>query len=216
VRWVLERTREVVPTAIVPLPDDRHHLAADFLARACVDHPLLPYLVPVRAARTRQALASAALALIEFGIHCGEVDVTEGRLDGLAVWLTPGASWASPARRLRTVRLAAALGLSADGFVRCLRVAHNLERFEHRALPTARRDLLLMAIHPDRVDKGIEERLLLAGLRRADADGLPTATVCYRAAPVLFYARFGFRVVGEGELPGGGPRYWLLTRQPMG
>ena len=215
-RWVLERTRQVVPTAIVPLPDDRHHLAADFLARACVEHPLLPYLIPVRAARTRQALAHAGLALIELGVHCGEVDVTEGRLDGMAIWLAPSASWSSPTRRLRVVRLAAALGLSADGFVRCLRMAHNLERVEHRALPTARRDLLLMAIHPDRRDKGIEERLLQAGLRRADAEGLPTATVCYRAAPVLFFTRFGFRVVGDGDLPGGGPRYWLMTRQPAG
>src|SRR5688500_59580 len=206
-RWVLERARQVIPTPIVPLPDDCHHLTADFLARACVDHPLLPYLVPIRAHRTRQALAGAAPSLIEFGVRYGAIDVTEGRLDGLAAWLSPGPNWASPARRLRAVRLAAALGLSADGFVRALRLAHSLERVEHRALPTARRDLLLMAIHPDRRDKGIEERLLQAGLRRSDADGLPIATVCYRAAPVLFYARFGFHVVGEGELPGAGPRY---------
>jgi ribosomal protein S18 acetylase RimI-like enzyme len=215
-RWVLERTREVVPTAIVPLPDDRHHLTADFLARACVDHPLLPYLVPLRAARTRQALAHAGLALIELGIHCGEVDVTEGRLDGMAIWLTPGTTWASPARRLRVVRLAAALGLSADGFVRCLRTVHHLERTDHRLLPAARRELLLMAIHPDRRDKGIEDRLLQTGLRRSDADGLTTMTVCYRAAPVLFFGRAGFGVVGEGELPGAGPRYWLMARPPRG
>jgi ribosomal protein S18 acetylase RimI-like enzyme len=212
-RWVLvERSRQL-PTAVVPLPEDRRHLAADFLARACVDHPLLPYFAPVRAVRTRQALAAAALALLDFAEHCGEVDVTEGRLDGLAIWLRPGPSWTAPARRARTLRLAAALGLSPEGFVRCLRFAVHLERAEHRLLPSPRRDLLLLAIHPDRRERGIEELLLRAGLARADAEGLPVATVCYRAAPVLFFGKHGFQVVGEGDLPGGGPRYWMLVRE---
>ena len=215
-RWAVEQARRTLPTAAVPLPADRRHLAADFLARACADHPLLPYLVPTPAVRTRQALATAGLSLIDFGEHSGEVDVTEGRLDGLAVWLTHGSHWTAPARRARALRLAAALGLGPDGFVRCLRAVLHLERAEHRALPAHRRDLLLMAIHPDRREGGIEEPLLRAGLARADAAEMAVATVCYRAAPVLFYTRFGFRVVGDGELPGGGPRYWLLVRLPGG
>ena len=216
IRWVVEQARRTLPTEVVPLPADRRHLTADFLARACADHPLLPYLVPAPAMRTRQALAASGLALLDFGEHCGEVDVTEGRLDGLAVWLTHGSHWTAPARRARMLRLAAALGLGPDGFVRCLRVVLHLERAEHRALPADRRDLLLIAIHPDRREWGIEEMLLRSGLARADAADMPVATVCYRAAPVLFYARFGFRVVGEGELPGDGPRYWLLSRPPGG
>jgi ribosomal protein S18 acetylase RimI-like enzyme len=214
--WVVERARPAVPTEIIPLPADRRHLAADFLARACADHPLLPYLVPVRALRTRQALAEAALTLIDFGEHCGEVDVTAGRLDGLAIWLTPGTSWTAPARRARTVRLAAALGLGPDGFMRCLRLAFHLERIGHRLLPVPHRELLLVAVHPDRRDRGIEEALLRVGLARADAACLPVATVCYRAAPVLFYLKHGFQAFAEGDLPGGGPRYWLLSRPAGG
>lgn len=213
-RWVVEEARRTVPTEVVPLPADRRHLAADFLARACPDHPLLPYLVPIPALRTRRALAAAGLALLDFAEHGGEVDVTAGRLDGMAIWLTPGSSWTAPARRARALRVAAALGPGPDGFLRCLRLALHLERIGHHHLTAPHRELLLLAIHPARRERGIEELLLRHGLARADAGGSPVATVCYQAAPVLFYVKLGFRVVDDGELPGGGPRYWLLVRQP--
>ena len=214
-RWVIEEARRALPSEVISLPADRRHLAADFLARACADHPILPYIVPVRALRTRLALAEAGLALLDFAEHGGEVDVTQDRLDGMAVWLTPGSSWTAPARRARALRLAAALGMGPDGFLRCLRLAIHLERISHRHLGDPYRELLLLAIHPARRDRGIEELLLRSGLARADAEGTPVATVAFQAAPVLFYVKFGFQVVGEGELPGVGPRYWLLARQPQ-
>jgi ribosomal protein S18 acetylase RimI-like enzyme len=91
-----------------------------------------------------------------------------------------------------------------------------LEGIGHRLLPAPHRELLLLAVHPDCHDRGIEETLLRVGLARADAARLPVATVCYRAAPVLFYVKHGFRVLGESDLPGGGPRYWLLSRPTGG
>ena len=59
--------------------------------------------------------------------------------------------------------------------------------------------------------RGAGDGLLQAGLARADRGGLP----CYRetTAPraLPFYARHGFEIAAEGDVPGG-PHLWGLLR----
>jgi ribosomal protein S18 acetylase RimI-like enzyme len=203
-----------LPREIVPLPSDRRYEAADLLGLACGDHPLVPYLAPTPGGRTRQALASAGVTLIGFGESCGEIDVTAPILDGIAIWLTPAHAWQLPARRAWELQVAAALGQGMGGFLRCLRLLGQLDRAGRQAVPVPHRQLFLLGVHPVRQDRGLEEALLRRGLERADTEGLPCTTICFRATTVLFYVHHGFAVVADGNVPDGGPHYWLLLREP--
>ena len=51
-------------------------------------------------------------------------------------------------------------------------------------------------------------------LARCDVEGLCAALDTTDPATLDFHARHGFEVVDEFELPGGGPRVWVLLREP--
>lgn len=197
---------------IVPLPSDRRHQAADLLGLASADHPLVPFLAPAAHGRTRQALAVAGQSLIGFGEACGMVDVTSPILDGLAIWLAPAPAWQLPVRRAWEVQVAAALGQGISGFMRCLRLLAQLDRAGREAAPEPHAQLLALAVHPARRGRGLEETLLEAGLGRLDAAGVACTTVCFQAATVLYYVEHGFRAVADGDVPQGGPHFWVLRR----
>lgn len=201
---------------IVPLPSDRRHQAADLLGLASADHPLVPFLAPAAHGRTRQALAVAGQSLIGFGEACGGVDVTSPILDGLAIWLTPGQAWQLPLRRAWEVQVAAALGQGMAGFLRCLRLLAQLDRAGHEGAPEPHAQLLSLAVHPARRGRGLEELLLETGLARVDRAGVPCTTVCFQAATVLYYVEHGFRAVADGDVPQGGPHFWVVRRPARG
>ena len=202
----------VLSREIVPLPSDRRHQAADLLGLASADHPLVPFLAPAAYARTRQSLALAGQSLIGFGEACGAVDVTSPILDGLAIWLSPAPAWQLPVRRAWELQVAAALGQGLAGFLRCLRLLSQLDRAGKEAVPEPHSQLLAHAVHPARRGRGLEDALLVAGLERWDQAGVACTTVCFQASAVLYYVAQGFRAVADGDVPQGGPHFWLLRR----
>ena len=55
---------------------------------------------------------------------------------------------------------------------------------------------------------------LAPGLARCDAEGQCAALDTSDPANLDFHARHGFHVVDEFELPDGGPRMWVMLREP--
>ena len=53
-------------------------------------------------------------------------------------------------------------------------------------------------------------------LERADRDRLPCYLETAKEINVSFYKKHGFEVVVEDDLPGGGPRFWTMKRDPVG
>jgi hypothetical protein len=51
-------------------------------------------------------------------------------------------------------------------------------------------------------------------VEQAAADGLPLWLETGVERNLALYRRFGFRVVAEGDAPGGGPHVWFLRRDP--
>jgi hypothetical protein len=51
-------------------------------------------------------------------------------------------------------------------------------------------------------------------LARADADRLPCYLETMNEKNVLFYEKYGFRVVRDGEVPRHGLRAWAMLREP--
>lgn len=82
-------------------------------------------------------------------------------------------------------------------------------------LPAERHWLLdQLAVEPAAQGRGIGGAMLRFAISRAEADDLPLYVETGTAANVAWYERFGFRVVIEGDAPGGGPHVWFMRRDP--
>jgi GNAT superfamily N-acetyltransferase len=69
-----------------------------------------------------------------------------------------------------------------------------------------------LAVEPAAQGRGIGGAMLRFAIGRAQADGLPLFLETGVAGNVPLYERFGFRVMGEGDAPGGGPHIWFMRR----
>jgi GNAT superfamily N-acetyltransferase len=74
--------------------------------------------------------------------------------------------------------------------------------------------LAVLGTDPPRQGCGVGSSLLEPVLSRCDAEGLPAYLESSKERNVPFYARHGFEVTKTIDLPGGGPRLWLMWREP--
>lgn len=73
--------------------------------------------------------------------------------------------------------------------------------------------LLILGVEPERQGQGIGSALIAPNLARADAEGLPCYLETAKEPNVMFYRRHGFEVRDEENIPGGGPKVWMMVRQ---
>ena len=177
------------------------------LARAFFSDPVATYLFPDDEKRVRQLGRFFALQLRRIYLSHGVVETT-ATLSGAALWFPVGG-------HLRSRR---DLGL---GFA----FARLLGR---RLLPTRQLVQLLgshhpttghyylgtLATEPAEQRRGIGSSLLRGMLRRCDEERHPAYLECSKAENVSFYESHGFEVATEVVAPGGGPRLWLMWREP--
>ncbi|MFF5787644.1 GNAT family N-acetyltransferase [Streptomyces sp. NPDC012693] len=75
--------------------------------------------------------------------------------------------------------------------------------------------LAVVGADPDARGQGHGSALLRSGLARADAAGLPVYLESSKPSNIPVYEHFGFVVLGEASLPGGGPTLWAMRRPPQ-
>jgi len=71
-----------------------------------------------------------------------------------------------------------------------------------------------LGTHPDWQRQGIASKVLLPILDRCDAEAVPAYLETQREVNVPFYRGHGFEVSGTLQLSDGGPRLWLMWRDP--
>jgi len=193
---------------------ERHqaHSAAQVLGRAFYDDPLYMYLLPNDRSRAAQS-AWFFQALIRVGLHLGQVHTTPP-VGGAAIWLAPGKTdvnlWTTIRAGLPLVPLKFGLG----GFRRTMNMLNSFEESVHEADLGRHWYLMLLGIDPQQQGRGLGGALMLPMLDRADSDNLPCYLETCKKRNVAFYERYGFRVIFERHIPGGGPIYWGMVRQP--
>ncbi|MDI3387717.1 GNAT family N-acetyltransferase [Streptomyces sp. B-S-A8] len=74
--------------------------------------------------------------------------------------------------------------------------------------------LAVVGADPAARGQGHGSALLRSGLAQADAAGLPVHLESSKPDNVPFYEHYGFEVLGEAQLPGGGPVLWAMRRAP--
>ncbi|MER8231290.1 GNAT family N-acetyltransferase [Streptomyces sp. NPDC094049] len=175
------------------------------LARAFHDDPMMRWFFPDAATRedglTRYF---STLFTRQYGLHgvCERTDAAA------AFWVSPeGREKAVP--DAGTVReLAGVLGDRAGPF------REAVEAAAAHTPPEPHWYLAVVGADPGARGQGHGSALLRSGLAKADAAGLPVHLESSKPENLPVYEHFGFVVLGEASLPGGGPALWAMRRPP--
>src|SRR5438093_3904219 len=188
--------------------------AAGVLARAFYDDPVVVWMLPDEAKR-HNAFPWAMGVATRYAARYGRVD-TSGDLGGVALWLPPESPTIGTLRIMRLGFLLAPLKFGLGAFGRYVKWASFSEHLHKRDMPPRHWYLPLIGVDPPRQGKGLGGDLMQVALARADADRVPCYLENTKERNLPLYAKHGFEVIVEINVPGGGPTIWTMKREPVG
>lgn len=180
-------------------------------ARAFEDDPAFLWFLPND--RTRLAKLTFFFELFaksQLALDFTDMSTTSDHA-GLCTWLGPE-EWEPPTRTMLGPIARLFVKLGPRSFLKVLlamgEMKKNHPKEPHWYLST-------LATDPPRQRSGVGAALLASGLARCDSTRLPAYLETQKEENVAYYARFGFRVSKEIDLPMGGPHLWLMWRDPQ-
>ncbi len=187
------------------------------LAAAFYDDPFSRFLLPEEKTRHRwlQLLNTAGLRL---ALPEGHVYTTAGAAVPGVIALVPPGRYPPPAWRTLRFLLSVAwrpppFGPPLRSLVRGIQTLRMVERLHLREPHWY---VHVLGVHPSHQGKGLGGALMQPALARADAQRVPVYLETSNERNLTFYGHFGFDVVQEVEVPGGGPPMWTMLRPPLG
>jgi ribosomal protein S18 acetylase RimI-like enzyme len=183
---------------------------AEALADAFVDDPLSKWLF-AEDDGLRDRLRRSFRALLDRVYLKKGHTYTTADLAGAAMWAPPGKWRLSLIQQLRLAPLMLRIIPAAN-----LRNGARLNVLVERAHPADPHwHLGVLGVSPTRQRTGIGAALLRPVLERADADHVLCHLETSKEENIPYYARHGFEVNTELEMPEGAPRLWTMTRRPL-
>lgn len=202
-------------TQVVHLAPTQIREAGEVLARAFHDDPLFKWVLPDESKRAR-VLPWFMGTGTRYGHMYGEINTTEGKVEGAAVWLPPENFQLTPLRMMRAGMVFAPLKLGPAAFGRFMSTVNHFEHLHKRDVAPRHWYLMILGVDPPRQGQGVGGILIQPVLARADAERLPCYLETVKESNVPFYHKHGFDVVVEGDIPKGGPHFWTMKREPIG
>ena len=177
------------------------------LARSFADDPVTTWVFP-RSRYDARLRAYFAMYLRRLALR-HRLTYTDDDRRGAAIWLPPGAWELTPWDIVRTLpTTVAALGLRLPAALR------TLLQIERRHPRTPHYYLATLGTDPAHQGKGVGTALIQPVLDLCDAEGVPAYLESSKERNIAFYARHGFAVTETLDVRGGGPRVWLMWRDP--
>jgi len=203
----------IVNAEIVRLADSQIPAAGATLARAFYDDPLMLYAIPDAAERTR-LLPDMYARMIRFGTLAGEVYVTAGTVEGVALWLPPNAKWSRENLEASGMHEIPNL-IGNDAYQRYREVVGREWQARERDMTRPCWYLFLLGVEPSRQRRGLGGALMRPVIERADADQVACYLETENERNVAFYIKQGFELIVNGEEAGAsGVRFWTFQRTP--
>ncbi len=192
-----------------PARADEAPALAALLARAFAEDAVLNWFLCARRRRPaaelffRQVLADA---LPLGGVRVG------GNMAACAIWLPPDAArpketfWSGIKNTLWILRVASPWRFSRlEAIIRMSEEIHPEAPCHY---------LYLIGTIPEARGRGLAAGLIEHTLKQADDEGVGAFLETGDAAKVAYYNRFGFELIGQAQLPFGGPTLNLMWREP--
>jgi len=200
-------------TAPVPLELEHVEDAAGVLLRSFADDPGLCFTLPAASDRDRLG-PSLARAAVHYALRCGSPLVTPEVVRGVALWFPPDAPAPTDSDLVETGLAAVPEQIGPEAWRRFKRLLDHLDALHPRHAPEPHWYLAMLGVDPAWQRRGIGEALMRPVFAAADRAGVP----CYLEAPTdgnaRYYARRGFRVMAETDVPDSDVHVWLMRREP--
>ena len=202
---------------LVPLSRQMVAEASRSLAAAFFDDPTSQFLLPREESRGRwlRLIHRAGLRQV---LPEGHVYAATG--DGIAgvIGLVPPGRYPLSTTRFLRHFVPIILRLPTGGFAlgRAVRGLQAQGMIERMHIKEPHWYVFVLGVRPDRQGEGLGSALLDPALAQADRDRLPAYLETTKEQNLTFYGRFGFEVVREVGMPGGGPPIWMMLRRPVG
>lgn len=197
---------------LIRLEKEQIERASEVLSRAFRDDPELLSFIP-DAHKRQELLRSLFRVSLNHAIKHGEVYAVSPAIEGIAVWFPSGV----PEISLWTLLRSGGLGLifkGGWGLLRKMKEDDDFARKLRRQLaPSPHWYLAVLGVDPELQGKGYASRLLKPMLARLDAAKLPCYVETSIEEYVAIYQHFGFAVIREAVLPGGGSKMWAMMRE---
>jgi GNAT superfamily N-acetyltransferase len=198
--------------SVAARPADRADLRelTTVLARAFAHDPVMMWMLPDEAARTRGLPRLFATMTRHHFLPGGGVEVAhDARIGGAALWDPPGRWQQSGWQQLLM------LPSFLVGFGRRVKAAQQVAELMKAHHPEEPHwYLAVLGSDPDVRGAGYGHALMRSRLDRCDAEYAPAYLESSNPDNIPYYQRFGFDVTGEIRLPDGGPSLWPMWRQP--
>ncbi len=176
---------------------------AETLAHAFQDDPALAWIVPNPETR-RQMLPGFFRVMAKQSHRYGGV---------LATLPQNGAALLYPAGDVKGGNIWDSLRLLTL-FKAALPNGLKVEEAMHAQHPSPQPHLYLryLGVSPKAQGLGLGGKVLRAVIARASSQGTGVLLETANEANVALYTRFGFEIVCEWDVPGGGPHFWTMVR----
>ncbi|MGW8361383.1 GNAT family N-acetyltransferase [Streptomyces wedmorensis] len=184
---------------------DDARMVGHTLASAFGDDPMMQWFFPDAATR-ESSLGRYFTTLFtrQYGLH-GVCERTES---AAAFWVSPEGTDKAVPDDETIQELVAILGDRAPVFREAVMAAAEHGPTEPHWY------LAVIGADPAARGQGHGSALLRSGLAKADAAGMPVYLESSKPDNLPVYEHFGFTVVDEFALPGGGPTLWAMKRDP--
>jgi GNAT superfamily N-acetyltransferase len=183
----------------------------DAMSRAFDDDPFANWFAAQDEKRIERIRNMMAVSLERMTLPFGEVYTTEGTALGAAEWTPPGKWKLSIWRQL----LMAPAMMKTVTLRRLPAVMSGIAAVEKKHPHEPHFYLLALGVEPDQQGRGIGSALMQPVLERCDREGIPAYLESSKERNVPLYERHGFRVTEEMVIPKGGPKIWLMWRDPQ-
>lgn len=194
------------------LDQHQHSRAAETLARAFQDDPMMRFLLPDDVKRVR-TLPWFLGTVVRYCRAFGEVQVSVEQ-DAVACWLTPGNTTVTLGRIFRSGGALTPVKLGLGGFNRLMKLQAYMAKEHAIHAPDPHYYLYLLGVDPQSQGRRLGRQLLGRVLGRADLEGKACYLETQNEKNVAVYRSVGFDVTSVGQVAGSTLTVWTMRRDP--
>jgi ribosomal protein S18 acetylase RimI-like enzyme len=186
--------------------------AAEMISRAFHDDPLYAYIIPDESDKEKY-FPYIFKAYIWYCLQYGEVYASSSNLEGIALWVPSEFAYITPERSKECGDDVFFYRLGKK-YLERLSITSHANDVHEQLIKEPHTYLLTIAVDPKFQRKGIGRKLLLPMMEYLDENKLKCYLDTNKEPNVLYYQKFGFRVLKEFEIEKTGILNWSMFRDP--
>jgi GNAT superfamily N-acetyltransferase len=160
----------------------------------------------------RKKLKPMYRLVLDYSLKYGEAYTTSPALEGIALWLPPGATEVSIWEMIKCGAWTLPFKMSPSFLLQYINSLANVKSSHHENAPFTHWYLFILCVDTGYQSKGYASKLLKPMLARIDREHQPCYLETTEEIYVPLYKHFGFKVVEAKKVPGTPVGFWAMLR----